>query len=58
MLDDAGYQFDPVAGQYVALASEDEAYNSEDVADQLEIPLDDLTRWEEEQRQADETAGT
>jgi hypothetical protein len=56
LLEDAGYQFDPVAGQYLSISSEDEAYNSEDVADTLEIPLEDLMRWEEEQRQADETA--
>ncbi len=57
LLEDAGYTFNPASGRYdvVALGDDDEAMDqaSEEVADILEIPLEDLQRWEEEQREAD-----
>jgi hypothetical protein len=57
LLDDAGYRYDPLAGLFfVAASRDDETYNAEDVADQLEIPLDDLIRWQQEQGHADEMA--
>lgn len=51
LLQEAGYQFDPLIGRYVvAGAGEGEVdYATEDIADQLEIPIDDLVRWEQEQ---------
>ena len=56
LLSEAGYQFDPVTGQYVDTSDEagETVYDSEQVADQLEIPLEDLQRWEEEQQVGNE----
>ncbi len=47
----AGYRFDPMIGRYVVTdsAEDDVDYPTEDVAEQLGIPMDDLIRWEEEQ---------
>lgn len=55
LLADAGYQFDAPTGRYRPLdsAEGDEDYPTEDVADQLEIPIDDLIRWEEQFGQPD-----
>ena len=56
LLDEAGYRYDPLCGRYIeslegASDSDDiDDFPSEDIADQLEIPLDDLLRWEVEQR--------
>jgi hypothetical protein len=49
LIQEAGYQFDPGIGRYVvAGAGEgDVDYATEDIADQLEIPIDDLVRWEQ-----------
>ncbi len=51
LLTEAGYRFDPLSGRYMTLDSnqQDVDYASEDVADQLEIPIEDLLRWEQEQ---------
>jgi hypothetical protein len=51
LIQEAGYQFDPTIGRYIVTgASEgDVDYATEDIADQLEIPIDDLVRWEQEQ---------
>ena len=51
LLQDAGYVYVPATGRYqTADATDgDVDYASEDVADQLEIPIDDLLRWEQEQ---------
>ena len=51
LLTEAGYRFDPTSGRYMTLDSDDQDvdYASEDVADQLEIPIEDLLRWEQEQ---------
>ena len=51
LLDEAGYVYVPATGRYqTADAAEgDVDYASEDIADQLEIPIDDLLRWEQEQ---------
>jgi hypothetical protein len=54
LLEDAGYQFDPSTGRYRVIqgAGVDETdHSSEFVADELGIPLDDLTRWEAEIQQ-------
>jgi len=57
LLRDAGYQYDLAAGLYALLdGPEAEYYDAEEVSDTLEIPLDDLCRWEAEQRHADETS--
>jgi hypothetical protein len=57
LLRDAGYQYDLAAGLYALLdGPEAEYYDAEEVSDTLEIPLDDLSRWEAEQRHADETS--
>jgi hypothetical protein len=57
LLHDAGYLFDLGAGLYVFSDAPDaEYYDAEEVSGMLEIPLDDLTRWESEQRHADETS--
>ncbi len=52
LLTEAGYRYDPLSGRYDVLDAADgeENFPTEDVADQLEIPLDDLLRWEQEQR--------
>ena len=60
LLQDAGYVFNPTTGRYETEspdAEDDEVYDqgSEDVADILEIPLEDLQRWEAEQLEADRT---
>jgi hypothetical protein len=58
LLNDAGYQYDLGAGLYVISdAIEPEYYDAEEVSGMLEIPLDDLFRWESEQRHVDETSG-
>jgi 3-polyprenyl-4-hydroxybenzoate decarboxylase len=51
LIQEAGYQFDPTSGRYRTLdsADEDVDYATEDIADQLEIPIEDLARWEQEQ---------
>ena len=51
LLQEAGYVFVADTGRYqTADAGEgDVDYASEDIADQLEIPMDDLLRWEQEQ---------
>jgi hypothetical protein len=51
LLQEAGYQFDPTSGRYMTADADEQDvdYASEDVADQLEIPIEDLLRWEQEQ---------
>jgi hypothetical protein len=51
LLQEAGYQFDASSGRYVVIGADegDVDYTTEDIADQLEIPIDDLVRWEAEQ---------
>jgi hypothetical protein len=60
LLEEAGYAFNVVSGRYdiVNSAEDDEVadQSSEDIADILEIPLEDLQRWEEEQMEADRAA--
>ena len=57
LLEEAGYAFNPLSGRYdiVGAGEDDETADqgSEDIADILEIPLDDLQRWEAEQLQQD-----
>lgn len=55
LLEDAGYGYDLATGQFVT-ASEDEAEirSPQDVAEELEIPVDDLIRWVQEQNHTDE----
>ncbi len=50
LLEEAGYRFNPASGRYDAGEGE-EAMDmaAEDVADLLEIPVDDLERWQLEQ---------
>jgi hypothetical protein len=64
LLDEAGYRFNPASGHYetavaaadggAAEATEvggaDGLWTAEDIADQLEIPLEDLERWQTEQQ--------
>jgi hypothetical protein len=54
----AGYSFNTVSGRYdIVNAGEDDEVadqSSEDIADILEIPLDDLQRWEIEQAQSEQ----
>jgi len=58
LLEDAGYRFNLSDGIYFAGDEQDsDTYESQDVADQLEIPVEDLLRWEQEQRQADGSIG-
>jgi 3-polyprenyl-4-hydroxybenzoate decarboxylase len=54
LLTEAGYQFMPASGRYEALdaVDDDVDYPTEDIADQLGIPIDDLIRWEEQQVEA------
>lgn len=51
LLTEAGYVYVPATGRYQAAdaADGDVDYPTEDIADQLEIPIDDLVRWEQEQ---------
>jgi uncharacterized protein YijF (DUF1287 family) len=51
LVSEAGYQFEPAIGRYVLFdAAENELdYPTEEIADQLGIPVDDLIRWEEQQ---------
>jgi hypothetical protein len=51
LIQEAGYQFVPETGRYMTTdaAEGDSDYATEDVADQLEIPIEDLIRWEQEQ---------
>jgi hypothetical protein len=51
LLQEAGYQFDVASGRYRTsdAGEQDVDYATEDVADQLEIPIEDLLRWEQEQ---------
>ncbi len=55
LLTEAGYQYDPITGQYteVVNASVDSVFASEQIADELEIPLEDLQRWESLQQAGD-----
>ncbi len=55
LIQEAGYQFDPTIGRYLVAGSEDGDvdYSTEDIADQLEIPIEDLIRWEQEQTKAE-----
>jgi hypothetical protein len=57
LLQEAGYQFVPASGRYEVADGDDEGvdYPTEDIADQLDIPIDDLIRWEEEQVASSET---
>ncbi len=60
LLQEAGYQFNPSTGRYeVENTNEDteEVYehDTEAVADILEIPIEDLQRWEKEQMEQDRT---
>jgi 3-polyprenyl-4-hydroxybenzoate decarboxylase len=58
LIQEAGYMFVPATGRYVTTDAEeaDVDYATEDIADQLEIPIDDLVRWEQEQVTAEEGA--
>ena len=51
LLSEAGYRYDPTSGRYDSADGDDEQADlaTEDVADQLEIPVEDLLRWEQEQ---------
>ena len=51
LLEEAGYRYMPASGRYAFAdtSDEDQDYPTEDVADQLNIPVEDLLRWEQEQ---------
>jgi len=54
LLEEAGYQYTPATGRYMFLdasGEQDEDFATEDVADQLEIPVEDLLRWEQERQE-------
>jgi streptomycin 6-kinase len=58
LLDEAGYRYELAAGQFIAVDPQDLTdYSAQDVAEELEIPIDDLTRWEQRVRHEDEIAG-
>jgi hypothetical protein len=58
LLEESGFYFDLVSGLYVGPNGEEaDLFDTEDVAGELEIPFDDLSRWEILQRHADETLG-
>src|SRR5262245_4733672 len=52
LLNEAGYRYDAASGRYDAIDGDEDQgdYATEDVADQLEIPVEDLLRWEQEQQ--------
>ena len=51
LIQEAGYQFDLATSRYRTVdgVDGDVDYATEDIADQLEIPIEDLVRWEQEQ---------
>ena len=51
LIAEAGYRFEPATGRYQLVDGEgdDTDYPTEDIADQLGIPVDDLIRFEEQQ---------
>jgi hypothetical protein len=55
LLEDAGFCYDIGAKEFVGEDSDDqdEHYTTQDIADALDIPVDDLVRWEEQRQQAD-----
>jgi hypothetical protein len=53
LLEEAGYDYDPVQACYITIAGEPEEHSSEYIADELQIPLEDLQRWEIEQQEVD-----
>ncbi|HEY8668428.1 MAG TPA: hypothetical protein VIL86_17385 [Tepidisphaeraceae bacterium] len=61
LLEDAGYSYNAETGRYevaAGTATEGETdHSSEFVADTLELPLDDLQRWEDERRAETQGAG-
>lgn len=52
LLNEAGYEYDVASRGYSPLGADEdtEVIASLDVSDELQIPLDDLLRWEEEQQ--------
>jgi hypothetical protein len=57
LLEDAGFCYDIGAKEFVGSDSEDEDehYTTQDIADALDIPYDDLIRWELQRQRADES---
>jgi hypothetical protein len=57
LLEDAGFCYDLGAKRYTGADSDDpdEIYNTEDIADALDIPVEDLVRWEHQHQKADES---
>jgi hypothetical protein len=57
LLEDAGYGYDLASGQFITQTSQEtEIHSPKDVADELDIPVDDIIRWVQEQNHADEAA--
>jgi hypothetical protein len=55
LLEVAGYRYDAVSRQFCCDSPvEGEIHDLEEVSDELEIPLDDLIRWHEEQGHNDD----
>jgi hypothetical protein len=56
LLADAGYRYAPATGRYFMIdgGEGDLDYPTEEIADLLQIPMDDLIRWEELQLAAAE----
>jgi hypothetical protein len=51
LLSEAGYRYNPASARYDTVEGDEDQGDlaTEDVADQLEIPVEDLLRWEQEQ---------
>ncbi len=56
VLEEAGFLYDIGAHRFVSDNSEDtdECYEAQDIADALDIPLEDLARWEQLQQHRDD----
>jgi hypothetical protein len=58
LLEESGYHYDLLSGLYLGPDGEEaDFFDTEEVAGELEIPFDDLSRWETLQRHADEALG-
>jgi hypothetical protein len=58
LLSRAGYRYDLASGRYCLDDSDGEDdFPTEDIADELKIPVADLLRWEENQQHNDEAVG-
>ena len=56
LLTQAGYRYDLATGRYF-LDDADDDFATEDIADELNIPLSELLNWEDRQQHRDDAVG-